>query len=211
MDTDTSLSILDNTVKSLKVGQIISTLLIAIFFLSCGQQRKSPPQSAPMASPHPKSLLSMNSNLDIHSTIDYSSGSAVITCTLHNKGANTVHVLSGSRMPYLLKREDGTLHVLQGLHPGDPNIEYYGSEIPGSLALKPGGKLDFSLNLDPLQLTTHYAYGKLPLEVDLPIKIQFSVGIVPEAINPKTPHLYSAQGILGRQTLIDGAVLEWGR
>lgn len=152
----------------------------------------------------------MNPPLSIQSSIDYATGSPTITCTLRNEGSESVHVLSGRRMPYLLQNEDGSLQVLQGLHAGDPNINYYGVEIPGTVELKPDEKLDFSLKLEPLQLTDHYSQAPKALEITLPVKIQFRVGIVPEAIDPKTPHLYSAQYILGKQTLVEGPVVDWG-
>lgn len=149
----------------------------------------------------------MESNLDIECRIIASKGEVSFEYTLINTGDTPLHILAGKRMPYLMQLEDGSLLVLQGLHEGDPDEDYFGLEIPGTVTLGPGKSMDVYITLNPPMLTEHYSFEAVPQEIAYPCDIQVIVGIVPEAIEPNALQNHSVESILASQQLVEGPVL----
>ncbi|HSK02588.1 MAG TPA: hypothetical protein VK932_15150 [Kofleriaceae bacterium] len=92
--------------------------------------------------------------------------------TLHleavNRSAATVHVLASERLPYVLF-EDGRAGVLYGVNDPDPDLDYYGIEIPLTRPLAPGDRLAAAATIVPLVPRHHYEAKQAP--VALPAEI----------------------------------------
>ena len=84
---------------------------------------------------------------------------------IENRSDRAVHVLDGDRMPYLIA-DDGGLLVLYGVTPPDPEVDYYGVEIPTTRPLEPGAAIEHEVGLSPLYLSDHYETRREPTAHD---------------------------------------------
>jgi hypothetical protein len=108
--------------------------------------------------------------------------------TLHleavNRSAATVHVLASERLPYVLF-EDGRAVVLYGVNDPDPDLDYYGIEIPLTRPLAPGDRLAASATIVPLVPRHHYeakqAPVALPAELEVVCKLAYGEAPIDEA------------------------------
>jgi hypothetical protein len=95
------------------------------------------------------------------------------TVTLHleaiNRSDRVVHVLTSKRLPYVLF-EGGRAMVLCGVNDPDPDIDYYGIEIPPSRPLAPGERLTADAAIVPL--VPHHHYGGQEAPVALPAELE---------------------------------------
>lgn len=134
----------------------------------------------------------------------------IVTCTatgparlqvrIENDGDATVHLLDGERMPYLIRDDDGLL-VLFGVNPPDPEVDYYGIEIPTTRPLEPGETLEHDVSLDPLILGDHYETQREPTPLPRPITVRCEVGYGDTPILGSERHLYSIESVIAWQKL----------
>ncbi len=83
-------------------------------------------------------------------------GEVVVQVAIKNVSGDTLHLLDGGRMPYVLMQEDQSLLILYGVNPPDPNTEYFAIEIPPTKPLAPGAIIEDEVSLTPLYLGHHY-------------------------------------------------------
>jgi hypothetical protein len=128
------------------------------------------------------------------------SGPAALRVRIENDGDATVHVLDGERMPYLIRDADGLL-VLFGVNPPDPEVDYYGIEIPTTRPLEPGATIEHDVSLDPLYLRDHYETAREPTPLTRPVTVRCEVGYGDTPILASERHLYSIESVIAWQKL----------
>lgn len=90
------------------------------------------------------------------------SGEVVIRYEIRNAGPNTIHILDGKHMPYLLARDPHTLVILQGIHTPELGTIH---EMPGialTRPLEPAGVVTGEVVLPPKLLHDHYEIHPTP-------------------------------------------------
>ncbi|WP_028065421.1 hypothetical protein [Solirubrobacter soli] len=127
-------------------------------------------------------------------------GAAQVRVRVENDGDATVHVLDGERMPYLI-RDDAGLLVLFGVNPPDPEVDYYGVEIPTTRPLEPGATIEHDVSLDPLYLRDHYETQREPTPLPRPVTVRCEVGYGDTPILRSERHLYSIESVIAWQKL----------
>jgi hypothetical protein len=117
---------------------------------------------------------------------------------IDNRSGRTLHVLDGERMPYLIA-DDGGLLVLFGVTPPDPDVDYYGVEIPTTRPLAPGAAITHDVALRPLHLHDHYEAQREPSTLSGTITVRCEVGWGETPIERAERHLYSIESVLAWQ------------
>jgi len=106
---------------------------------------------------------------------------------LVNHSADVIHVLASPRLPYVLF-EGGRALVLYGVNDPDPDLDYYGIEIPLTRPLAPGEQLSVDTTLVPLVPRHHYeakqAPVALPPELDVVCKAAYGDTPIDDARRP---------------------------
>src|SRR5215207_9747609 len=92
-----------------------------------------------------------------------------------NPSDETVHLLDGDRMPYVLRSGD-ELVVLFGVNPPDPDLDYLGIAIPCTRPLAPGASEEHPVALRPLWLRDHYSSERSPTQLSGEIAVRCDVG-----------------------------------
>jgi hypothetical protein len=127
-------------------------------------------------------------------------GPARIQVRIENRSERTVHVLAGERMPYLIAGADGLL-VLFGVNPPDPDVDYYGVEIPTTRPLEAGAAIEHEVALRPLYLRDHYEAEREPSPMTGTVTVRCEVGWGDTPIEPAERHLFSIESVLAWQRL----------
>jgi hypothetical protein len=111
----------------------------------------------------------MTDKLSLSCTPTAADGGVTLRLELVNRSSEVIHVLASPRLPYLLF-EDGRAVVLYGVNDPDPDLDYYGIEIPLSRPLAPGEQLVATTRLVPL--VPHHHYEAKPSPVALPGELE---------------------------------------
>ncbi len=90
------------------------------------------------------------------SATTHAEGAVVVQVQIKNVSDTTRHLFNSARMPYVLLQADGSLLILYGVNPPDPNTDYFMIEIPATKPLAPGETLENEVSLTPLYLGHHY-------------------------------------------------------
>lgn len=125
-------------------------------------------------------------------------GRARLHVRIENRSDRTVHVLDGDRMPYLIA-DDGGLLVLYGVTPPDPEVDYYGVEIPTTRPLEPGAAIEHEVGLSPLYLSDHYETRREPTPMTGTVAVRCEVGWGDTPIERAERHLFSIESVLAWQ------------
>ena len=126
-------------------------------------------------------------------------GRARLQVRIENRSENPVHVFDSERMPYFIQDDD--LLVLYGVNPPDPDVDYYGVEIPTTRPLAPGGTIEHEVSLDPLILRDHYETARTPTALSGTVTVRCEVGWGETPIEPAERHLYSIESVIAWQRL----------
>ena len=132
-------------------------------------------------------------------------GEITVRVVIENVSDATLHIFDRARMPYLLE-EDGTLVILYGVNPPDPNREYFVIEIPSTQALPPGARVEDEVSLTPLRLGDHYS---LPRERNsavtrhgaVTVRCEVGWGQTPILPAPEEEHVRNIDRLLAWQQL----------
>lgn len=127
-------------------------------------------------------------------------GAARLRVRIENDGDATVHLLDSPRMPYFIRDETGLL-VLFGVNPPDPEVDYYGIEIPTTRPLEAGAAIEHDVSLDPLYLRDHYETEREPTPLARPLTVRCEVGYGDTPILESERHLYSIESVIAWQKL----------
>ena len=111
----------------------------------------------------------MNDKLSLTCTPTSADGRVTLRLELVNRSSDTIHVLASPRLPYLLFENDRAV-VLYGVNDPDPDLDYYGIEIPPTRPLAPGERLIAETAIVPLIPRHHYEAKREP--VTLPDELE---------------------------------------
>lgn len=85
-------------------------------------------------------------------------GGVRVAWTLRNEGREAVHLLRTERMPYVIVDAPDRVKLAWSIQPQDPDLDYYGIEIPITLALAPGAVERGEVTLKvPLEVHDHFS------------------------------------------------------
>jgi hypothetical protein len=118
---------------------------------------------------------------------------------IKNVSTALVHVFDSPRMPYIFIQEDGSLLVLHGVHPPDPDLDYYGIEIPITRPLPPGEVMECKVSLTPLYLKNHYEEEREPADLHGQVIVHCNVGWGERPILISERHTLSIEMLLAWQ------------
>lgn len=111
-----------------------------------------------------------------------SADDGVVTLRLEaiNRSPDVVHVFASTRLPYVLF-DGGRATVLYGVNDPDPDLDYYGIEIPLTRPLAPGEHLVAGATIVPLVPRHHYEAKPAPvaLPADLEVTCKLAYGDTP--------------------------------
>jgi hypothetical protein len=143
------------------------------------------------ATPSPQDRLSapgkptMNESVSLSCTTTTApDGGVTLRLEAVNRSTETLHLLASKRLPYVLF-EDGRAVVLYGVNDPDPEIDYYGIEIPLTRPFAPGEHLIAEAAIVPLVPRHHYgeqtAAVALPAELEVHCKLAYGDTPIDEA------------------------------
>lgn len=112
-----------------------------------------------------------------------------------------VHLFDSPRMPYLIREEDGTLLVLYGVNPPDPELDYFGIEIPLTKPLPAGESVEYEVRLSPLNLHDHYEADREATELHGTLTVRCEVGWTERPITAEERQRWSITTLLEAQHL----------
>lgn len=138
------------------------------------------------------------------STAPGDDGRVVVRYQVHNAGSQTLYLLDGKHMPYQIVAADGTLQILHGVNPPDPDKLYNLIEIPLTRLLGPGESFAGEAALPVKMLRDHY--GERPAPAGLlhgTIRVRCEVGWGTTAITAAERNRMSIQQLLAWQQLVD--------
>jgi hypothetical protein len=149
-------------------------------------------------------------------------GTVALTCQLNlenpdqpslsvdfcNGMPETIHVIDSPRLPYFILREDGSLLILFGVNPPDPDIDYGMIEIPLTRPLPPGESVSWQVDLVDFHLKDHYQAAWEPAELHGPVPVVVQVGWGATAIDPKVRSRTNINTLLDWQNLTECAAGE---
>ena len=98
-------------------------------------------------------------------------GHVSLRLELTNRSTDVVHVLASPRLPYVLF-EGGRALVLYGVNDPDPDLDYYGIEIPLTRPLAPGESLAVDTLIVPLIPRHHYEAKQAPVALPAALEVQ---------------------------------------
>jgi hypothetical protein len=104
----------------------------------------------------------MIDKLSLSCTPTAAHGGVTLRLELVNRSSEVIHVLASPRLPYVLF-EDGRAVVLYGVNDPDPDLDYYGIEIPLTRPLPPAEHLVVETTLVPLVPHHHYEAKQTPV------------------------------------------------
>lgn len=113
-------------------------------------------------------------------------GNGIVTLRLEaiNHSPAQVHLLESKRLPYVLF-EDGRAVVLYGVNDPDPDMDYYGIDIPLSRPFAPDEHLVATTTIVPLVPHHHYEAKHtpvtLPAEFEVVCKLAYGDTPIDEA------------------------------
>ena len=135
-------------------------------------------------------------------------GTALVRYRIENTSTATLHLFDSSRMPYLLLQADGSLLVLHGVNPPDPDLEYYLIEIPITRPIRPGEVVEHQVSLNPLILKDHYETQRSPTELHGVVKVHCQVGWGEKPVLASERHRWSISMLMAWQHLAQAGVIE---
>jgi hypothetical protein len=103
-------------------------------------------------------------------------GEIAVAYQIKNVSDETVYVLDGHRMPYLMRQDDRSLIIFHAVNLPDPNISYPFTEIPDTRAVYPGQVVTYQAWLTPFHLSDHYGYDPEPFKFHGLVTVQCQVG-----------------------------------
>lgn len=135
-------------------------------------------------------------------------GQPSVRYQIENISDSTIHIFDSPRMPYLLQQEDGSLIVLHGVNPPDPDIDYYGIEIPITQPVEPGEVVSYEVSLQPLYLKDHYETQREPTELHGSVTVHCQVGWGGTPILASERHKKSINFLLDWQNITEAEPTE---
>ncbi len=135
-------------------------------------------------------------------------GAALLRYRIKNTAVVTLHLFDSPRMPYLLLQADGSLLVLHGVNPPDPEREYFLIEIPITQPILPGEVIEHHVSLAPLVLKDHYKTQRTPPELHGRVKVHCQVGWGETPILASERHKISISMLLAWQHLVEAKVIQ---
>jgi len=131
-----------------------------------------------------------------------------LSIALFNSLSETVHIFDSPRMPYFIRQEDGSLLVLIGVNPPDPEIDYGMIEIPLTRPVLPGESVSWMVDLAGIHLKDHYQAAWEPAELQGTIPVVVQVGWGTTAIEPEDRFQTQINALLEWQKLVECAAGE---
>lgn len=128
-------------------------------------------------------------------------GRAAVRVRLVNGSDLEVHLFDGPRMPYLIREEDGMLLVLYGVNPPDPELDYFGIEIPLTKPLPAGESVEHEVRLSPLHLHDHYEADRAATELHGTVTVLCEVGWLERPITAEARDRWSITTLIEEQQL----------
>jgi hypothetical protein len=128
-------------------------------------------------------------------------GRASVDVRIANRSGAAVHLLDGARMPYLIREAGGTLLVLFGVNAPDPELDYFGIEIPVTRPLGRGDSIRHRVELSPLELHDHYQAERSPTELHGTVQVRCEVGWTEQPIADEDRPRLSITALIERQHL----------
>ena len=144
----------------------------------------------------------------ICSSITNDAGQPSVRYQIENISDSTIYIFDSPRMPYVLLQEDGWLVVLHGVNPPDPEIDYYGIEIPTTKPVEPGEIVSYEVNFVPLYLKDHYETQRTPTELHGSVTVRCQVGWGETPILASERHKISINSLLEWQHITEGEPIE---
>jgi hypothetical protein len=128
-------------------------------------------------------------------------GKAAVRVRVVNVSDQDVHIFDSPRMPYLIREEGGTLLVLYAVNPPDPELDYFGIEIPLTRPLAAGESVERELRLSPLTLHDHYEADREPTELHGTVTVLCEVGWLERPITAEARDRWSITTLIEEQQL----------
>jgi hypothetical protein len=125
-----------------------------------------------------------------------------ILVRLHNRTPETIHIFNSPRLPYFILQEDGSLLLLFGVHPPDPEIDYGMIEIPITRPLFPGETACWQVSLTLVVLRDHYEAALEPAGLLGSIRVVVQAGWGATPITPEQRHQTNIYELLAWQKLV---------
>lgn len=120
---------------------------------------------------------------------------------LTNHGDQPLHRVHTPRMPYVLHPAEGQVRWSFAVQATDPEVDYWGIEMPTTVALPPGGRWEGVATLAyPLKRTDHFTFdGAGPALTTFELRVEF--GVVPFEIVSPRPIARRYDAVVEAQTL----------
>lgn len=128
-------------------------------------------------------------------------GTAALRVRVVNGSDQEVHLFDSQRMPYLIREEDGTLLVLYGVNPPDPELDYFGIEIPLTRPLPAGESVEHEVRLSPMSLHDHYEADRGATELHGTVTVRCELGWTERPITAEDRQSWSITTLLEAQHL----------
>ena len=135
-------------------------------------------------------------------------GAISIRYRIENSSMMTLYTFDSPRMPYILLQADGSLLVLHGVNPPDPDLDYYMIEIPITRPIQPGEAVDRQVSLTPLYLSDHYETQRTPTELHGAVKVHCHVGWGETPILASERHTLSITMVLAWQHIAQAEAIQ---
>jgi hypothetical protein len=128
-------------------------------------------------------------------------GQAAVRVRVVNVSGQDVHIFDSPRMPYLIREQGGTLLVLYGVNPPDPELDYFGIEIPLTRPLAAGEVVEHEVSLGSSTLHDHYEADREPTELHGTVTVLCEVGWLERPIAAEERDRWSITTLLEEQRL----------
>lgn len=126
----------------------------------------------------------------------------ILNYQIKNVSNKAMHIFDNQNMPYLILQEDGSLLVLHGVNPPEPNTEYPFIEIPITRSIEPGEIVSHQVKLKPLYLADHYKMDRTPTDLHRSVTVYCQVAWSETPILASQRHKTSINSLLKWQKFI---------
>jgi hypothetical protein len=187
----------------------LAVVALALGCASSGNAPPSPSSNGPAAhdsTPEKPAMPATNDIVSLSCTTAIVDGPVIVRLEAVNRSARAVHVLQSPRLPYLLL-DGARVTVLHGVNDPDPEMDYYGIEIPLTRPLAPGEHLVVETQLVPLIPRHHYERKTAPVAVPAEIEVVCRLAYGDTAIDAAARSKMSINQLLAWQHWVEAPAL----
>jgi hypothetical protein len=125
-----------------------------------------------------------------------------------NRRDHEIHIIDSDKLPYLLREPDGTVLALYGVNAPDPELDYYGIDIPLTRPLGPGGRFESEFRLIPLVLRDHYSFSSKATPVQGTLRLVCRLAYGRTAIDQARRNNMAINALMEWQQWVEAPALE---